>query len=340
MRVLRSRSFLEQRHRWVSSSVQSFLASSQATNSTQRNGSGLLVFWTAVALILCFHPQAFCQAVTSGRMDVSTPTSVIVAAGSARAWMLAGIGLMDQGRLFDAEQDFIRAIHASKTDGANVADQAAALDQLGSVYRLQGRLSLAITVRLRSLALYEQARDETGTTLARSNLAAVYFDEGKLRSGRVHLALAMEGQGHAAGLTLDDRAAIVALSGWENMARKSYDDAVSAYESSLRLVKEAHGSDSAQTAWAEALLAAALLKADRKSHALELIRKAVQTLSLVTPDDPSHLARAELIYSCCLDAVGDHPQAVAYRQTALSRLRSATERSGCRNCTVDVEALR
>lgn len=141
-------------------------------------------------------------------------------AGSA--WILLGTVYQDVGRYVDAQRAYQSAISAFKNQPGKEREEAAALDNLGSLYLDMGQPEMSKQIRLRVLQVVKETGNHAGLAKVYNNLAATAFQRNRVDEGRKYIFQAFREVKQAPQVANDDLATIYSNAGWLSMYDHDY----------------------------------------------------------------------------------------------------------------------
>jgi len=241
---------------------------------------------------------------------------------AGRAWILLGSIYQDVGRFVDAQRAYQNAISALKNQPGKEREEAAAMDNLGSLYLDMGQPELSKQIRLRVLRLVKETGDHAGLAKVYNNLAATAFEQNQADEGRKYIFQAFREVKQASQAPNDDLAAIYSNAGWLSMRDHDYDQALRYYEHARQTWIKQHGMNHKLTGWGYVLCGwtRARLGDPQQGLAevttgLSIIEKSVGTRV------PLYFA-ARLAYADVLSAAGSTREAKEMRSNAAQSLKS------------------
>src|SRR5882724_7239499 len=154
-------------------------------------------------------------------LDVLAPlvhSSGLSASDAGHAWVLLGSTYQDLGKYTEAQRAYQNGISILKAQAGGERGEAAALDDLGSLYRDMGQPEMSKKLRLKVLQFFLAIGDHSGTARAYNNLTAIALQQNKLDEARKDIVRAFDelklAQQAGSQVSLDDQAAIDNNAGW------------------------------------------------------------------------------------------------------------------------------
>jgi tetratricopeptide (TPR) repeat protein len=243
------------------------------------------------------------------------------AADVGTAWVLLGDIYQDTGRYNDAQRAFQNAISTFKNQGKE-REEAAAMDNLGSLYLAIGQPEMSKRLRLRVLKVLEKTGDHASLARLYNNLAATALQRNDAHEGRKYVDQALQEIKLAPEVTFDDLAAIASNAGWLRMHDHDYQQALAYYEDARRLWIKAHGMNHPQTGWGYVLCGRARAFLGDAQQGLEDVRTGLTLIENTVGTHVSLYFASRLAYADVLFAAGSRKESKAVRQDALSSLQS------------------
>jgi tetratricopeptide (TPR) repeat protein len=243
------------------------------------------------------------------------------AADVATAWVILGDIYQDTGRYGDAQRAFQNAISSFKNQGKE-REEAAAMDNLGSLYLAIGQPEMSKRLRLRVLKVLEKTGDHASLARLYNNLAATASQRNDAREGRKYVDQALAEVKLAPEITYDDLAAISSNAGWLRAHDHDYQQALAYYEDARRLWIKAHGMNHPQTGWGYVLCGRARAFLGDAQQGLEDVRTGLSMIENSVGTHVSIYFASRLAYADVLFAAGSRKESKAVRQDALSSLQS------------------
>src|SRR5215472_4597087 len=208
------------------------------------------------------------------------------AADVGTAWVLLGDIYQDTGRYDDAQRAFQKAISAFKNQGKE-REEAAAMDNLGSLYLAIGQPEMSKRLRLRVLKVLEKTGDHASLARLYNNLAAMASN-----------------------------------AGWLRVHDHDYQQALAYYEDARRLWIKQHGMNHPQTGWGYVLCGRARAFLGDAQQGLEDVRTGLSMIETSVGTHVSIYFASRLAYADVLFAAGSRKESKTVRQDALSSLQS------------------
>lgn len=256
-----------------------------------------------------------------------------------RAWTVLGLAYTDQGTFASAQHAFEQAIAILQPLPENVLDYAAALDNFGALYRAMGQLDSSVSLRLKTLHIYEQIGDHSGIARACNNLASLALLQRDMKKGRQYLKRSAEEMKVATALDADDVAAIYSMQAEFAAVNGDTQAAIAGYERALHTWKSAHEENHRNIAWGYMLLGQAYAVAGRVDEATTEMKQGLSILDHLLGRSNPYYLQAEIAYSRLLDETGAHAAAARLRTADQATLKAYYQRQ-CVGCTISVDALR
>lgn len=166
-----------------------------------------------------------------------------------RAWTVLGVSYADQNNYREAQHSFEQAISVLRTVPEDIRDYAAALTDLGCLYRVQGRLKVSMDLQLRALHLYQQVGNHSGIARVSNVLADLVLEQGRIREGKRYLKQAADEMKVATELNDDDLAAIFTTQALFARAVGNPSAEIDGCEHAIEVLKRVHKVDNLGLAW-------------------------------------------------------------------------------------------
>lgn len=260
------------------------------------------------------------------------------ASSAGTAWILLGSIYQDVGRYVDAQRAYQTAISAFKNQPGKEREEAAAMDNLGSLYLDMGQPKMSRQIRLRVLQVVKEAGDHARLAKVYNNLAAAVLQDNQVHEGRKYIFQALREAKLAPQVANDDLAAIYSNAGWLSMHDHDYNQALQYYEHARQVWITQHGMNYKLTGWGYVLCGRtrALLGDPQQGLAevttgLSIIEKSVGTHVPLYFD-------GRLAYADVLSAAGSTREAKEMRSTATQSIESF--RHATAGYPVSVDAFR
>jgi tetratricopeptide (TPR) repeat protein len=237
------------------------------------------------------------------------------------AWVLLGNVYQDIGRYSDAQRAFQNAISIFKDQGKE-RDEAAALDNLGSVYLAIGQPEMSKRLRLRVLKAIEKYGDHASLARLYNNLAATAFELNDVNEGRKYIGKAFQEVKLAPDAVYDDLAAIFSNAGSLSMHDHDYKKALEYYDQARGLWIKQHGMNHPQTGWGYVLCGRARGLLGEAQQGLEDVRTGLSMIENTVGTHVSVYYTSRVAYADALAAAGSRKESKAVRAAALLSLQS------------------
>lgn len=250
------------------------------------------------------------------------PASGLGAVDVGNTWILLGSTYQDLGRYPEAENAYQNAISILKAQPGSEEYQAAALDDLGSLYRAVGQPKMSRKLRLRVLKIFQAEGDHAGIARVYNNLAAIALEENKLHEAQTYLDQAFAAVKLAAPPNSPDLAAMYSNAGWLAFHAHAFDHALQDYELALQLWLQVHGAEHELTGWGYVLRGRARLALGDKQNALEDVKTGTAIIERTEGAKGSMYLSARLVYADILQAAGSTQEANTLRRETLRALDS------------------
>jgi tetratricopeptide (TPR) repeat protein len=257
---------------------------------------------------------------------------------AGKAWNILGLAYQDQGDFSHAQRAYEHSIQILERLPNNARDYAMVLDDLGGIYLAVGRPETAMSIKLKTLRLYQKIGDHTGMAIANSNLAATALNLKRVRAARKYLEQAQREALLSVELDDDDRAAMSSMQGWLAQVEGDSVLAVTKYQYSLDVWKRRHGEEHRLTGWGYILVGNAEANMGQLIVALANMEHGLQILDRALGRQNPRYIMAEIAYSSVLDRTDAHTEAARIKSTAERELKEFHRRQ-CGDCTISVAAL-
>jgi tetratricopeptide (TPR) repeat protein len=243
------------------------------------------------------------------------------AADVGTAWVLLGDVYQDIGRYGDAQRAFQNAIAAFKNQGKE-REEAAAMDNLGSLYLAIGQTEMSKRLRLRVLKVLDKTGDHAAMARLYNNLAATALQRKDAHEGRKYIGQAFQEVKLAPEVAYDDLAAIFSNAGWLSTHDHAYKQALAYYEDARQLWIKQHGMNHPQTGWGYVLCGRGRALLGDAQQGLEDVKTGLSIIENTVGTHVSLYFASRLAYADVLLAAGSRKESKAVRQSALSSLQS------------------
>lgn len=243
------------------------------------------------------------------------------AADVGTTWVILGDVYQDIGRYGDAQRAFQNAISAFKNQGKE-REEAAAMDNLGSLYLAIGQPEMSKRLRLRVLKVLDKTGDHAAMARLYNNLAATALQRNDTHEGRKYIGQAFQEVKLAPEVAYDDLAAISSNAGWLSTHDHDYKQALAYYEDARQLWMKQHGMNHPQTGWGYVLCGRARAFLGDAQQGLEDVKTGLSIIENSVGTHVSIYFASRLAYADVLFAAGWHKESKAVRQSALSSLQS------------------
>jgi tetratricopeptide (TPR) repeat protein len=241
---------------------------------------------------------------------------------ASRAWILLGSIYQDVGRYVDAQRAYQAAISAFKNQPDKEREEAAAMDNLGSLYLDMGQAEMSRQIRLRVLQLAKEAGDHAGLARVYNNLAVTAFQRNQVDEGRKYISQALQEVKQAPQVANDDLAAIYSNAGSLSMYDHDYKQALRYYEHARQVWIKQHGMNHKLTGWGYVLCGRVrALLGDPQQGLVEVTTGLSIIEESVGTRVPLYFA-ARLAYADVLSATGSTREAKEMRSTTAQSLES------------------
>lgn len=242
------------------------------------------------------------------------------------------------GEFTKATTYYEKALAVIDRDGQHSTAYATTLGTLATLYADIGQIDTAKHVLLRSLRLFENENDHTGTAMIWNDLATLAADQRAHGEAHKYMARAIA-ESHLAPNASQDHLAALATT-QARIAELDGDSqaAIAGYQHALTLWKQSHDEHHPDTGWLYVLLGGAYLQAADITDARETTRRGLTVLEGTSGRNARFFA-AQLVYSKVLDAAGSHDEASRLRKEAQASLNTGTDRKQAQG-EISVAALR
>ena len=244
-----------------------------------------------------------------------------------RTWILLGCIYQDLGRYRDAQRAYQTAISVSKDKRDTEIEEAAALDNLGSLYLDMGQPEMSKRLRLRVLQTVTAAGDHAGMARVYNNLTAIAIEQRKIKEARQWIGYAFSEINLAPHVNAGDLAAIHGNAGWLSMRDRDYAEAVKHYELALGTWTEYHGMNHPLTGWGYVLRGRARALTGEPDQGLADVRTGLDIIEKTLGTGVPLYFGARLAYADVLSASGASREAKTMRsvtQQAIESFRRTT----------------
>jgi tetratricopeptide (TPR) repeat protein len=260
------------------------------------------------------------------------------APSTGKALNILGLAYQDQGEFSLSRHAYENSFQILESLPDDVADYAMALDDFGGLYLELGQIEDAKRMKAKALSLYEKLDEHAGIARVACDLAAIEFNQKKVKSGSNFLKRAMKEANATYDLDDDDRATIASLQGWEAFLQDDFATGVTRYRQALALWRSRHGEEHPYTGWGYLLLGDAEARAGQLATAVGEMRQSIAILDRTLGRQNPRYLLAEIAYSHVLDATGSHLEA-AQIKAAVEPLLNDIYRRQCARCTISAAAF-
>ncbi len=254
-------------------------------------------------------------------------------------WAFLGVEFTDAGDFANSESAYNRSLQLLKvgTDASTMALYAAVLDQLGTLYRIYGRVPEALNCRRKALALRQQLGDPLEVARSKSHLAELALMSRKYKDALATADQAYESMTQLQDPQKADLTYTLIIRSYAECALHKCDRGLEDAQQALAISREVFKADSVPLGAALIAVGSAELKRGATVDAANSVRQALQIFKLkFTAADP-RLNYAMLLYRDCLLAqhLKREAREIDDQASALSRQPPPS----CPSCTVSVFGL-
>lgn len=314
----------------------------------------LLVFSLslAVTIISTIHGQTQTQSVVTAQQATASPIEQRIARELAlirdgeqhgldplkmgRLWAHLAIDYEDEAEFTRAESAYNHSLRILKPLPEGAADYANVLDNLGSMYLMQGNSTEAERCSRSSLAVREKIGDKLQIARGRWHLAEVELGRQRTTEAQqdalvaYHEMLALKDP-----QTTDLVSALITLT-YAECSNDACTDGVTHASQSLDLARSATPHDPIQFGQALLALGYAEWRSGTKGTPELKMRQSIEIFKAQRSSGRVYVLRAMQQYRMYLDAMHRGPEA---KQVALEQEQLKKQASYCPNCTVSIYGL-
>lgn len=259
-------------------------------------------------------------------------------------WALLGVEYTDASDFANSESAYNRSLQLLKVDDASATTDApttalyaAVLDQLGTLYRIYGRIPEALNCRRKALALRQQLGDPLEIARSKSHLAELALMSRKYKDALATANQAYESMTQLQDPRKADLPSTLIIRSYAECALHKCDRGLKDAQQALAISRKAFKADSVSVGAALIAVGSAELKSGATVDAANSVHQALQIFKLqFTAADP-RLNYAMLLYRDCLLA-----QHLKREARDIDDQVSASNRQpppSCPSCTVSVFGL-
>lgn len=253
-------------------------------------------------------------------------------------WALLGAEYGNAGDVTHAEDAYNHALQILSTSTPDAAMYAAALDQLGALYRIYGRTADALTCYRKALRVRVSLNDPLGTARSHEHLAEMaltmrHFKDAYTESDRAYVAMS---DLHDPETT--DIVSALIIRSYAECGMHHYAKGLADAAEALKLSRDAFPEGSVQMGASLVALGSAQLQNEDPAHGADSLREAVNIFkSHLSLNDPRlHFAMTQYRESLVmLHREGDARQIYAELEDTARQPRPS-----CATCTVSAFSLR
>ena len=239
-----------------------------------------------------------------------------------RVWLLLGPVYEDLGRYQEAQRAYQSVISLFKNQRGREREEAAALDNLGSLYFNAGQTEMSKRLRLRVLKVYQEAGDHAGLVTVYNNLAAIALQQRRFDEARKWIGHALAEVKLSPQVSADNRAAMESNAGLISLHDHEYQQALEYYQAALRAWVGQHGMNHQLTGWGYVLCGRAhALLGDTQEGLAEVNTGLGMIEKAVGRNVPLYFA-ARMAYADTLSAAGSVREAKAVRSLTVRSIES------------------
>lgn len=266
-------------------------------------------------------------------------SSSLLPTDRGNAWVLLGSTYQDLGQYPEAEKAYQNAISILKAQPGSENYEAAALDDLGSLYRDMEQPEMSKKLRLRALQIFRSEGDHAGIARVYDNLSVLALQQQKFREAQTYLDQAFAEVKLSPQTNSADLAAMYGNAGILAFQNHDYHQALQEYDLALQLWLQLHGENHELTGWGYVLRSRAHLALGDTQPALQDAQTGIAIIEKTVGKKVAMYCSARLVFADALKAAGSSQQAKAVRNEALHSLESL-HRAQSSEVVVNAEAFR